>query len=167
MQCFAALCAFVSASLLLFQPKHIVFVSLSRKSRTNKFYLSSGCYWCCLLLNISISLRLDQRSRCNKFFYAFRFSFRAHNHFHVFYMLCFVHFFFVVFILLSMWLFFFYFFRCCLYRSLPFGSAGFVCGCFCCCFIRYTRILRILKYIEAKNGQIHSKTVMRINSFRK
>lgn len=52
---------------------HIVFVSLSRKSRTNKFYLSSGCYWCCLLCWIYLSLWIwPSTSRCNKFFYAFR-----------------------------------------------------------------------------------------------
>lgn len=60
------------------------------QTRTNKLYLSSGCYWCCMPLEY-LSQRLDQRSRCNKFFYAFRFSFRAYNHFHVFLHVVFVH----------------------------------------------------------------------------
>lgn len=100
-----------------------------------------------------LSMRLDQRSRCNKFFYAFLFSFRAHNHFHVF-----LH---VVYSCTSFSSSSFFVHAVYATAAVAAAAVAFFS------FIRYTRILRILKYIEAKNGQIHSKTVMRINSFRK
>lgn len=125
-----------------------------------------------------IYMRLDQRSRCNKFFCTLSVFLFTH---------------------IIIFMFFFHVVYSCISFSSSISFMLFmVVLWYCCCggghgdndnsnsntatiaavvlaaffffdyiLFRYMRILRILKYIEAKNGQIHSKTVMRINSFRK
>lgn len=93
-------------------------------------------------------LRLDQKSKCNKFFYAFCFYFRAYNYFSVVFIsfMCYIR---------------------ALFLTIPLAvvaaAAVVLLLHFSSHFIHCESTCGILKYSEAKNGQIYLKTVMRMN----
>lgn len=94
-----------------------------------------------------VYLRLDQKSKCNKFFYAFCFYFRAYNYFSVVFIsfMCYIR---------------------ALFLTIPLAvvaAAVVLLLHFSSHFIHCESTCGILKYSEAKNGQIYLKTVMRMN----
>lgn len=98
---------------------------------------------------VCVYLRLDQKSKCNKFFYAFCFYFRAYNYFSVVFIsfMCYIRALFLTIPLTVVAA------AAAVVLLLHFSPHFIHCESTCC----------ILKYGEAKNGQIYLKTVMRMN----